>query len=131
MQRSVRNMPVHREQLNRWRHPACLAVLRREVSQKPKSGKYRRARPGFEPKGVSVRPACALRAVLPAILLPPVLMMGRSVADASLAAGTVPRSTLNFLGDPIMALMLALPYTITRPENLGQSFALKSCQQVA
>ena len=53
-----------------------------------------------------------LAAVLTAILLPPILMMGRSVADAFLAAGTVPREVLDFVGDPIMALLLALLYAM-------------------
>ena len=53
-----------------------------------------------------------LAAVLTAILLPPVLMMARSVADALLAVGTMPRGVLDFVGDPIMALLLALLYAM-------------------
>ncbi len=54
----------------------------------------------------------SLAAVLTAILLPPVLMMSRSIADALLAAGTPVRSTLDFVGDPVLALLLALLYAL-------------------
>ncbi len=56
--------------------------------------------------------APALATVLTAILLPPALMMGRSVADVLLPAGTAARGTLDFVGDPIMALLLALLFAL-------------------
>ncbi len=54
----------------------------------------------------------SLAAVLTAILLPPVLMMSRSVADAALPAGGGLRGVLDFVGDPILALGLALLYAM-------------------
>lgn len=53
-----------------------------------------------------------LDSVLVAILLPPVLMMGRSVADGFIASGSPVRGPIDFLGDPIMALLLALLYAL-------------------
>ncbi|MBW0001769.1 MAG: permease DsdX [Verrucomicrobia bacterium] len=50
--------------------------------------------------------------VLVAILLPPVLMMGRSVADAFIAAGSPVRPPIDFIGDPVMALLIALLYAL-------------------
>ena len=50
--------------------------------------------------------------VLVAILLPPVLMMGRSIADGFLATGSLARSLVDFVGDPIMALLIALLYAL-------------------
>ena len=51
-----------------------------------------------------------LAAVLTAILLPPVLMMGRSIADLGLAVGSTPRAIADFVGDPIVALLVAVLY---------------------
>jgi GntP family gluconate:H+ symporter len=50
--------------------------------------------------------------VLVAILLPPVLMMGRSVADGFIAAGSPVRAPIDFIGDPVMALLIALLYAL-------------------
>ena len=80
----------------------------------------------------------SLPAVLIAILLPPGLMMGRSVADAFLPAGGVFRGILGFAGDPILALLLALLYALwalgLRPgRSLGELQALlgKSLEPMA
>jgi gluconate:H+ symporter, GntP family len=53
-----------------------------------------------------------LGSVLVAILLPPVLMMGRSVADGFLATDSPARSLVDFVGDPVMALLIALLYAL-------------------
>ena len=44
------------------------------------------------------------------VLLPVVLMLGASAADVALASGSTLRTTLDFLGAPIVALLLALLY---------------------
>lgn len=54
----------------------------------------------------------SLRAVIVAVLLPPVLMMSRSLISAVLPEGTILRSIAEFLGDPVMALLIALFYAI-------------------
>jgi GntP family gluconate:H+ symporter len=61
-----------------------------------------------EEKGIGSKPP-ALFSVLVAILLPPVLMMGRSIFDA-FASASPARPVVDFLGDPIMALLIALLY---------------------
>ncbi len=53
-----------------------------------------------------------LAAVLTAILLPPVLMMGRSVADLGLPAGSPIRAVVDFVGDPVVALLVAVLYAM-------------------
>jgi gluconate:H+ symporter, GntP family len=52
-----------------------------------------------------------LTSVLVTILLPPVLMLGRSVAELAKPAGTI-RQAIDFLGDPITALLIALFFSI-------------------
>lgn len=42
------------------------------------------------------------------ILLPVILMVGSSLADLTLAAGTPARNTLNFVGNPVISLLVAL-----------------------
>ena len=54
----------------------------------------------------------SLRAVIVAVLLPPVLMMSRSLISAVLPEGNILRSIAEFLGDPVMALLIALFYAI-------------------
>lgn len=54
----------------------------------------------------------SLRAVIVAVLLPPVLMMSRSLISALLPEGNILRSIAEFLGDPVMALLIALFYAI-------------------
>jgi GntP family gluconate:H+ symporter len=45
---------------------------------------------------------------LSTVLLPVVLMLGKAVADVLLAKDTVARSWIDFIGDPLMALLLAV-----------------------
>jgi gluconate:H+ symporter, GntP family len=54
----------------------------------------------------------SLRSVIVAVLLPPVLMMSRSLISALLPEGNILRSIAEFLGDPVMALLIALFYAI-------------------
>ncbi|CAH2605436.1 Gluconate permease (plasmid) [Rhodovastum atsumiense] len=42
------------------------------------------------------------------ILLPVLLMVGSSIADLTLASGTPLRNTLNFIGNPVISLLIAL-----------------------
>jgi GntP family gluconate:H+ symporter len=53
-------------------------------------------------------PQPALPAVLATILLPPALMMSRSLADAFLPGQSFLKSLIDFIGDPIAALLIAL-----------------------
>jgi GntP family gluconate:H+ symporter len=46
-----------------------------------------------------------------AILVPALLMLGASAADVALSAGTPARTMLDFLGNPIVGLLLALLYS--------------------
>jgi gluconate:H+ symporter, GntP family len=62
--------------------------------------------------------------VLTTILLPPLLMMGRSLADAFLPQSGM-KTLIDFLGDPITALLLALLFAtvalgLRQGSNLGQ-----------
>jgi gluconate:H+ symporter, GntP family len=50
--------------------------------------------------------------VIVAVLLPPVLMMSRSLISAVLPEGNTLRFIAEFLGDPVMALLVALFYAI-------------------
>jgi GntP family gluconate:H+ symporter len=54
----------------------------------------------------------SLQSVIVAVLLPPVLMMSRSLISALLPEGNILRSIAEFLGDPVMALLIALFYAI-------------------
>ncbi|HXM01272.1 MAG TPA: gluconate:H+ symporter [Chthoniobacterales bacterium] len=70
------------------------------------------------------KPEPSLTSVLTTILLPPVLMMGRSLADAFLPESGM-KTLIDFLGDPINALLLALLFAIValglrQGSNLGQ-----------
>lgn len=42
------------------------------------------------------------------ILLPVILMIGSSIADLTLAAGTTPRLVLDLIGNPVISLLIAL-----------------------
>jgi gluconate:H+ symporter, GntP family len=53
-------------------------------------------------------PGPTLAAVLTTILLPPVLMMSRSLADAFLPGPSFLKGLIDFVGDPIAALLIAL-----------------------
>ena len=53
-------------------------------------------------------PGPSLSAVLTTILLPPALMMSRSLADAFLPGQSFLKSLIDFVGDPIAALLIAL-----------------------
>jgi GntP family gluconate:H+ symporter len=53
-------------------------------------------------------PQPALPAVLTTILLPPALMMSRSLADAFVPGQSFLKSLIDFVGDPIAALLIAL-----------------------
>jgi len=61
-------------------------------------------------KGIDSAPS--MRTVLTTVLLPPVLMMSRSVADAFLPADNAARIFFDFVGDPIVALLIALFFAI-------------------
>jgi gluconate:H+ symporter, GntP family len=70
------------------------------------------------------KPEPSLTLVLTTILLPPLLMMGRSLADAFLPQSGM-KTLIDFLGDPITALLLALLFAIValglrQGSNLGQ-----------
>jgi GntP family gluconate:H+ symporter len=53
-----------------------------------------------------------LAAVFTSILLPPALMMGRSVADMLMNPASSARGVIDFLGDPVLALLIALIYAL-------------------
>ena len=53
-------------------------------------------------------PGPSLPSVLTTILLPAVLMMSRSLADAFLPGQSFLKSLIDFVGDPIAALLIAL-----------------------
>jgi GntP family gluconate:H+ symporter len=59
-----------------------------------------------------------LTSVLVTILLPPVLMLGRSVAELAKPAGAI-RQAIDFLGDPITALLIALFFQSLRSAFAG------------
>ena len=61
-------------------------------------------------KGIDSAPS--MGTVLTTVLLPPVLMMSRSVADAFLPADNAARIFFDFVGDPIVALLIALFFAI-------------------
>jgi GntP family gluconate:H+ symporter len=70
------------------------------------------------------KPDPSLTSVLTTILLPPLLMMGRSLADSFLPQSGM-KTLIDFLGDPITALLLALLFAIValglrQRSNLGQ-----------
>jgi gluconate:H+ symporter, GntP family len=70
------------------------------------------------------KPKPSLTSVLITILLPPLLMMGRSLADAFLPESGM-KALIDFLGDPITALLLALLFAMValglrQGSNLGQ-----------
>jgi GntP family gluconate:H+ symporter len=70
------------------------------------------------------KPEPSLTLVLTTILLPPLLMMGRSLADAFLPHAGI-KMLIDFLGDPITALLLALLFAIValglrQGSNLGR-----------
>ncbi len=50
--------------------------------------------------------------MLTTILLPPALMMSRSLADALLPGASFPKALIDFVGDPIAALLIALFFGI-------------------
>jgi len=52
------------------------------------------------------------------VLIPVFLMIGASVADVTLAAASPVRATLDFIGNPIVALLLALLFSFW---SLGRS----------
>jgi gluconate:H+ symporter, GntP family len=54
----------------------------------------------------------SMGAVLTTVLLPPVLMMSRSIVDAFLAADNAIRIFFDFAGDPIVALLIAVFFAI-------------------
>jgi GntP family gluconate:H+ symporter len=54
----------------------------------------------------------SLLAVIVAVLLPPVLMMSRSLISPLLPEGNILRAIAEFVGDPVMALLIALFYAI-------------------
>jgi gluconate:H+ symporter, GntP family len=53
-----------------------------------------------------------LASVLATVLLPPVLMMTRSLVDAFLPTDSPVRAFCDFIGDPILALLIALLFAI-------------------
>src|SRR5258708_39439249 len=52
-----------------------------------------------------------LASVLATILLPPVLMLGRSIVDLAKPTGPI-KQAIDFIGDPITALLIALFFAI-------------------
>lgn len=54
------------------------------------------------------RPRPSFRATLATVLLPVVLMMGKALADITAAKGNPVRSVLDFLGTPVIALLIAV-----------------------
>ncbi|WP_262840445.1 GntP family permease [Sphaerisporangium corydalis] len=59
-----------------------------------------------EPGPQERRPSFAV--TLATVLLPVVLMMGKAVADLVIAEGSVARTALDFLGTPLVALLIAV-----------------------
>lgn len=64
-----------------------------------------------EPTAAHPAQSPGLAAVLTAILLPPALMMGRSLADGLNPSPAI-KEVIDFIGDPIIALLLALLFAI-------------------
>ena len=92
--------PVFATIVSPWIHSGSLAAFAIETNsdRAADAGRLRKPEP-------------SLTSVLTTILLPPLLMMGRSLADAFLPhAGMT--TLIDFLGDPITALLLALLFAI-------------------
>jgi GntP family gluconate:H+ symporter len=64
------------------------------------------------------------------VLVPVVLMLLATAADAALADGTPARAALRFIGNPIVALLLALLFSfasLVRPRGFSREQVLKFC----
>lgn len=64
------------------------------------------------------------------VLVPVILMLLSSAADLVLASGTPTRSFLHFVGNPIVALLLALLYSfwsLARPRHFTKEELMKFC----
>jgi gluconate:H+ symporter, GntP family len=105
--------PVFATLVSPWIHSGSVAAFAMEPNNDRAADAARLAKP--DP---------SLTSVLITILLPPVLMMGRSLADAFLPESGM-KALIDFLGDPITALLLALLFAIValglrQGSNLGQ-----------
>ena len=64
------------------------------------------------------------------VLVPVVLMLVATAADATLASGSSARATLRFVGNPIVALLIALLFSfasLVRPRGFTREQVLKFC----
>ena len=64
------------------------------------------------------------------VLVPVLLMLLATAADATLQEGTLARATLRFIGNPIVALLLALLFSfwsLVRPRGFSREQVLKFC----
>jgi gluconate:H+ symporter, GntP family len=81
-----------------WVHSGSTATLL------PDQGPY----PEANAQDASSEPRPSLWAILTTILLPPVLMMSRSLAQAFIPSENLLKGFIDFVGDPIVALLIAL-----------------------
>jgi GntP family gluconate:H+ symporter len=96
--------PVFANFAARWVHSGSAAgALFGAAALEPGLEETSRARAQRTPA-----PQPSLSAVLTTILLPPALMMSRSLADAFLPGQSFLKSLIDFVGDPIAALLIAL-----------------------
>jgi gluconate:H+ symporter, GntP family len=84
--------------LTRWIKPAAASPEMEERQALEKTARSEGAEP-------------SLAAVIITILLPPVLMMGRSIVTATRMTGQV-ASLINFFGEPVTALLFALLFAM-------------------
>ena len=109
--------PVFATMVSPWIHSGSLAAFAIEPSSD------RSAEAASDAERLR-KPDPSLTSVLTTILLPPLLMMGRSLADAFLPDTGI-KTLIDFLGDPITALLIALLFAILalglrQGSNMGQ-----------
>jgi GntP family gluconate:H+ symporter len=113
--------PVFATIVSRWIHSGSVAFAIEPSGERPAEvatgpGQLERREP-------------SLPLVLTTILLPPVLMMGRSLGDAFLPHAGILTMLFDFLGDPVTALLLALLFGIGAL-GLYQGSPLKEVENV-
>ncbi|MGA8655115.1 MAG: gluconate:H+ symporter [Chthoniobacterales bacterium] len=113
--------PVFATIVSRWIHSGSVAFVAESSNDRP-------AEAAAAPRRLE-RPGPSLTLVLITILLPPVLMMGRSLADAFLPHAWILAILIDFLGDPITALLLALLFAMVAL-GLHQGSSLEQVENV-
>lgn len=84
-----------------------------------------------EPREDTERPRPTFAVTLATVLLPVVLMMGKALADMFLAKGNTVRTVLDFLGAPLIALLIAVivaMFTLGRGAKMDLKAVAKSIE---